>query len=1303
MAGIRARSLHGRDAPPRFSLTGDEGNMSPARFAFPRLLAALTLGFATVAAAAVPDGRDPAPADRTEHVLLRPGEGIERTLAGGRVLRSRRFDPREPVRVLVQLDAEPVVAARLHAPAAGAADAVPQPRLRLEQLRADLAGLSNLRAGGPDAAAPRAEITREYTQVFSGAAVTLDPALLARVHALPYVRAVLPDDSVRACDEGSNQRIGADRVRNELGGTGAGVRVGIFDTGINYDHEAFGGGFGPGFRVAGGWDFVDDDDDPRDDDGHGTHVAGIVAGNGGGVTGVAPEATLYAFKVLNSAGTGLISTILAGLERALDPDGDPYTNDALQVLNCSFGAVYDTPNDPMAQALDYLSQAGVVCVAAAGDYGDWFGITSPGTSRRAITVGASTADDELAATSSRGPVRANLDLKPDLLAPGENIVSAALDGGTIEMSGTSMAAPQVAGVAAQLRQLHPNWSVDDIRSALIGCARDLQRRAFEQGAGRVQAYEAATATFSVTPPHLAFGRIADVLPVWTGTGTLRVKNLTAQPRTIRFPDTLALAPGAMVTLATDSVRLAAGASTNVIVHLSVDNAVTPFPPGRPFGYDGVLEMTSGPEVHRVPLSFHKAATLRVHQAVADDTHTLQEVLVFQPRPGGFTTFMSDRSQNLAELVAPGTYDFVATWYPFNTLEVREDVSVSGDVDMEFDGRNATNTLSFANVDEKGSPAACNRASFALIHTATGSGYDFLGFPFDVLNLSGFSDAFHLEWTRTQTNDRDRRLTFSGALAGLSSPQVISNLPGDLRHLAMTLPAPPVPSVVPFIWEYTSLGAGPAYLAIGWWNGGPPPVTGPCTFDWWLVPSPDVERVNAGFALDWYAWEGGALNITRQAIHGARLRLDRGWPFEGYARSFAQAPIFRFDGEHMRLGSGPPVWRGMFQNSAVAVALTGDRWPGFLDRHLVTDAYGTQFLEPDRPYTLSQDGLTIVSDTLRGAGDFTHFDTFSQAVAPGAWVFHTDRPWSLGGQPAQLDVTAAMDTRRSDPDPPSLRSLQVFSDGGVVDTVAFATARDAGVRFRLAEGDTAGPLGLFVRPSGGQAWTPLDVERDGDEFLARLPPTLSGFQDLRLEATDVSLNSLALEWTPAFFARPTVPVVFGGASVTFEGNGARVSWRIEHGADLRIGLERREDSGAWMEFGSQVADAEGVVSWADTTVRAAHTYRYRAVLANGGTPAYSSELSITFPSGPALTLAGARPNPVSAPELLVDFSLPSAARARLGLFDVSGRRIVEREVGALGPGPHSVVIAVPSSQRAGVYFLRLTQGSWTLTRRVCLLR
>lgn len=315
--------------------------------------------------------------------------------------------------------------------------------------------------------------------------------------------------------------------------TGEGVTIGIVDTGVDYMHPDFGScdfsQYGDACKVAGGYDFVHNDPDPRDDHGHGTHVASTAAGRGtylvdGEVVefrGVAPDAKIYAYKVLSAGGSGSNSDVISGIEACADPNGDGNTEDHLTVCSLSLGSPNGSPMESDALAADAASDVGVIMTIAAGNNGPSpETIGSPGTSRKAITVGASCKpndvgghtrclDNKLANFSSRGPVEfvnenGEFEIlnKPDIVAPGVNICAAqygsyqssALCLGTgehIAINGTSMATPVVAGVAALLAQAHPEKTPDEVKEVIKLTAQNLDPiyGINEQGFGLVNALE----------------------------------------------------------------------------------------------------------------------------------------------------------------------------------------------------------------------------------------------------------------------------------------------------------------------------------------------------------------------------------------------------------------------------------------------------------------------------------------------------------------------------------------------------------------------------------------------------------------------------------------------------------------------------------------------------------------------------------------------------------------------------------------------------------------------------------------------
>ena len=219
---------------------------------------------------------------------------------------------------------------------------------------------------------------------------------------------------------------------------GAGVSVAVIDTGIDLSHPDLQG------RVVGGYNAVTDSDGMdsegasyQDDNGHGTHVAGVIAANGAKLVGVAPKARLYAVKVLSADGGGNLSDIIKGVIWC--------ANNSIQVANMSLGS--RTPSESLHRAVMYAKSRGVVIVAAAGNSSE-DGVTYPGAYKdEVITVSASDAANRIASFSSRGP-------EVKFIAPGVDIFSSMLGGDYASLSGTSMAAPHVAGLAALVVSLN---------------------------------------------------------------------------------------------------------------------------------------------------------------------------------------------------------------------------------------------------------------------------------------------------------------------------------------------------------------------------------------------------------------------------------------------------------------------------------------------------------------------------------------------------------------------------------------------------------------------------------------------------------------------------------------------------------------------------------------------------------------------------------------------------------------------------------------------------------------------------------
>ncbi|MFD9697886.1 S8 family serine peptidase [Lentzea sp. NPDC059081] len=302
------------------------------------------------------------------------------------------------------------------------------------------------------------------------------------------------DGRVTASLDRSAAQVGAPRAWAK-GFTGKDVTVAILDTGVDESHPDLAG------AVVESKNFSDS---PSTDDffGHGTHVASIVTGDGK-YKGIAPDAKLVNGKVLGDFGGGSESDIIAGMEWAATK---------AKVVNMSLGSSWpDEGTDPMSLALNRITeQTGALFVVAAGNSGGPIG--SPGAADAALTVGAVNRDDTLAEFSSRGPRWTNNAVKPDITAPGVDIVAAKakngvigtpVDEGHVAISGTSMATPHVAGAAAIVAAQHPAWKAEDIKAALMNSAKpNPSLTVYEQGAGRLDVDRAVSGP--LTTDHGSF-------------------------------------------------------------------------------------------------------------------------------------------------------------------------------------------------------------------------------------------------------------------------------------------------------------------------------------------------------------------------------------------------------------------------------------------------------------------------------------------------------------------------------------------------------------------------------------------------------------------------------------------------------------------------------------------------------------------------------------------------------------------------------------------------------------------------------
>ena len=396
------------------------------------------------------------------------------------------------------------------------------------------------------AAVPGAQVRWRYRLVANGFAVVVPSGAADRLARIPGVDRVWPNVRYHASRSlGGPEQIGADQLWGPTFATaGNGMKIAVIDDGLDATNPYFNPS---GFQYPAGfpkgqtkyatpkvivqrafappsptWKYANTPFDPTESF-HATHVAGIAAGDHGTaaagtlISGVAPNAYLGNYKALTiptpSFGLDGNSAELAAAVEAAVADG-------MNVINMSLGEPEVEPSrDLLVTALEGAAAAGVVPVIAAGNDFSEFGygsVSSPGSAPSAITVAAADSRNSIASFSSAGPTPMSLQMKPDVSAPGVGILSSvpASEGGFGELSGTSMAAPHVAGAAAVLKQRHPSWTVAQLKSALeqtgdpVHSTTGAEALATREGGGMIDLPRADVPLVFAAPTGLSFGLLA---------------------------------------------------------------------------------------------------------------------------------------------------------------------------------------------------------------------------------------------------------------------------------------------------------------------------------------------------------------------------------------------------------------------------------------------------------------------------------------------------------------------------------------------------------------------------------------------------------------------------------------------------------------------------------------------------------------------------------------------------------------------------------------------------------------------------
>ena len=1020
--------------------------------------------------------------------------------------------------VIVEFVAPPVAVAASSAGKTAIADY----QAMFSRFRNDLATILNGNRAGKSAI--EAQIRREYFVVFNGVALDAPHDVIAQLRTLPYVKRVVADRAVHALADSTNITIvGADKVWASLGSRGKGVTVAIIDTGIDYMHPALGGGFGPTFKVIGGWDFVNNDADPFDDAGHGTHVAGIVAGQSDTITGVAPEASLIAYKVLGANGSGSDSNVIAAIERAADPNGDGNTNDHVDVANLSLGGS-GNPDDAASVAIDNATAAGVTFAIAAGNSGAFHRISSPGTARSAITVGASDLTDKITSFSSRGPNTKNLTIKPDVVAPGLAILSSYPGNRYATLSGTSMATPHVAGAAALLKSLHHDWTPAQVKLALMNNATLVADDIMAGGAGRIDAYAAATGNLVVDPPSISLGLTSADQNSWTATRTLHLTNRGTKSVTYSVKSNVT--PGETVTPSPAAVTLPAGGSSDITLTFAVDNAaIRAGTSSFTGGGQVVFANTAAPtEIRNVQFAFTKASRATAHF----DRAYPDAFWVSSDRTSSAGAVFVDDNTSEA-LMLPGAWDMLIWTREIDSktnkttavdFVVREAAVIAGDATIALTAADIPHTITFAGRRETGQPLTGDgyANSGRILIGGPSGGISALSFPWTAAPVMYISDLttqktllfyeavldmtanayYMVQHTPLIGLTGDASLTTGGSAlrGGTVQIGVPAASRGDRRLRAQaTTP---------------TLSTGVSSTAI---------VDAPLVNARVFV-SPDVHP-SYTYGIAFSAITDGATQYTTpllRVIDDKLVSVGAGgvlpWTYSGSTYEFGLGPRFPSSIFVTPVGTSK-------------VSMTTDIL-GPLGESRIADRAGTSTVVNDANGTrLSSGGYSMAVDL----------------TTPGAYRIEVTNQGTLyPGVNKTTTVSMAIDSSRADDFPPTLTTMMLLDGSGILTTrlephsggsLLFSAAdyiASTGASGRTYQQIRGEATKVSYRSNGEATWRPLTATQvteditNGAGILYRID--LSGVAnanrsmvDLKFELADVAGNTATVTMAPAFSVGP----------------------------------------------------------------------------------------------------------------------------------------------------------------------------------------
>lgn len=1007
---------------------------------------------------------------------------------------------------------------------------------RFEQFDHDLQGIISQKMYKRQSA--KVIAGKKFNKIFFGLSVQSPKSMIPLIEQLSYVKKVHIDYEVKAFLSKSISQIRANEVWNNYGVKGEGIVVGIIDSGIDYLHPALGGGIGSSFKVIGGYDFVNNDSDPMDDHGHGTHVAGIVGADGPGIQGVAPKVKLFGLKVLGSNGRGSQSNIIAAIERAVDPNQDGDMSDKLDIVNMSLGSYYGDSDDAGCRAVDQATSLGVTFVIAAGNDGNaeiiegkennyYFtgleSIGSPGSARSAITVGAIDSVNKMAYFSSKGPTRLYYGIKPDVSAPGVNIYSLAIGNSYSLKSGTSMASPMVAGVAALMKSKNKNLTPEQIKSAIVNSSVDLGFKKVIQGSGRIDAMRAISNTSFVFPTNLSFGLDNPAQATWTKIETVAVSNkgIGLQNYSVGFSTA---STGITLSSSPQNFSLNSGESKSVIITIAVNNSIIPIVDEDIILYEGFAHINGNNDTLHLPWTF--ARTSRMILTFSESDPQLVGVASNYYITGVYNKYSKSRWIDPKTLEVPGafldSYDFAVFFRNSSKVVLKSNIQFTGSETYLINASDAVHPVNFNGIDQNGTPFSSLKAKRSLRVDFSG------GFLFAPLNdgvksilVSPADASFSFQGVEALIDLKgEKRLVLPqyARFSGISSEVNLTNNSNAYFKQTLQFRVPENVTSTRLFSEIisTQLNDGQTYYnAIIVGTDTLNVTNNKIEFDLYMMKPVDATfgasvafHTNSSYATDYL------LDISTRYFSIVNDSLLLGFPSQNWITAYKSA-----SGDTMRFGESPIHILNLSYNNSFGTSIHFN--PLFFG-NLFEARYddlksGKYSIYNDAGQKLIDDKLDIVREPF--------------PVDPGKYRIEIEaQGYFVSNVKGKITLTNNVDLSKPIPDPPIITSLRMLN-ANKRPANNFVKNEQSEVRFSSKIFAVADQLPIndstkvYYRKYKTSSWMPLpvsfiksDANKEGSIYSASLASATSVDSvaiDLKMRFVDATGNSTEQILSPAF--------------------------------------------------------------------------------------------------------------------------------------------------------------------------------------------